>query len=444
MNGQRIHLSRAGSEFRLRACARSPCSFPPRGGDHATYPSCVPAPPGEVRPPRSCSDADALLEVPPISNCRPARPHLAEPRHRARTDLVLDRPPRRKPGSRQADGLDAQAAHVRSARPARCEGDRGRLPVRLADGLRIRAQADRRGSHPRRHDDRRADAGAARADRADLRSDRGRTARDRAPLQLDVDHAAPRRLPAGRGRSRGSRRSGDCAVQGARGAERDEGHVRVLTREFPRHRARVRPRDLRGGHGGVAADAGRADDRQPADDGRGVSAERLRGPHRVVPAARLEPRQHRPERSPAQRPGDGRRDRRARPDGRSRPGRRDAVRERRADRQRGPRDDCSEPADAGRRSRARSVTARRGEGDRRGMQRAADPPTASLGRRARLHGLFRVAPGRDQERDARTATRELGGRGTSRTCRSTRPISAATTRRSSGSTRSPARAESPT
>ena len=363
---------------------------------------------------------------------------------RPRADLVLDRPPRREPGARQADGLGAQAAHVRSARPARREGDRGRLPVGLEDGLRVRPQADRRGPHSRRHDDRRADAGAARADRAHLRGDRGRPARDRAPLQLDVDHAAARRLPARRGRDRGSRRPRDRALQGARGAEPDEGHLRVLARELPRHRARVRARDLRGGHGRVAADARGADDRQPADDRRGVSPERLRGPHRVVPAARLEPREHRPQRSPAQRPRHGRRDRRARPDGGRRPGRRDAVRERRADRQRRPRHDRPEPADAGRRSGARPVAARRGEGDRRGVQRAAGPPAPPLGRRARLHGLLRLAPGRDQERDARAAARRARSSGTSRTCRSTRPTSAATTRRSSGSTRSRARAGSPT
>ena len=317
------------------------------------------------------------------------------------------------------------------------------FPVRLEDGLRVRPQADRGGPHSRRHDDRRAHTGAARADRAHLRGDRGRPARDRPPLQLDLHHAAARRLPAGRSRDRRPGRPRDRALQGARGAGPVEGHLRVLARELPRDRARVRTRDLRGRHGRVAADARGADDRQPPDHRRGVPSERLRGPHRVVPAARLEPREHRPQRSPAQRPGHGRRDRGARPHGGRRPGRRDAVRKRRADRQRRPHHHRPEPADTGRRPAARPVAARRGEGDRRGMQRAARPPAPPLGRRARLHGVLRLAPGRDQEGDARAAAGRLGLSGTSPTCRSTRPTSAATTRRSSGSTPSRARAASP-
>ncbi len=48
---------------------------------------------------------------------------------------------------------------------------------------------------PGRHDDRRADAGASRADRADVRGDRGGSARDRPPLQLDLGDPAARRVP---------------------------------------------------------------------------------------------------------------------------------------------------------------------------------------------------------------------------------------------------------
>ena len=198
---------------------------------------------------RSQSDVNALLEVPPVSDRRTSRSNVARPRHRPCADLVLDRPARREPGARQADGLGPQAAHVRPARPARREGDRGRLPLGLADGLRVRPQADRGRSDPGGHDDRRADAGAAGADRADVRGARGCTAGDHPSLQLDVDHAAARRLPAGRSRDRRSRRPGNGALQGARGEQRDGDHVRVLAGELPRHRARVRARDLRGGHG---------------------------------------------------------------------------------------------------------------------------------------------------------------------------------------------------
>ena len=62
---------------------------------------------------------------------------------------------------------------VRPARPARLQGDRGRLPVGVEDRLRLRAQPDRGRPDPRRHDDRGADAGAAGADRAHVRGDRG-------------------------------------------------------------------------------------------------------------------------------------------------------------------------------------------------------------------------------------------------------------------------------
>ena len=43
------------------------------------------------------------------------------------------------------------------------------------------------------------------------------------------------------------------------------------------------------------------------------------------------------------------------------------------------------------------------QGDRRGVQRAAGPSAASVRRRARLHGLLRLAPGRDQEGHVRAA-----------------------------------------
>ena len=224
----------------------------------------------------------------------------------------------------------------------------------------------------------------------------------------------------------------------------DGGRPRVLTGELPRHRARVRAADLRGRDGDVGADAGGEDDRQPADDGRGVPAERLCRPHRVVPAARLGARQHRPQRPPAQRPRHGGRDRRARADGRRRPGRGDVVRQRRAHRQRRPDHARDQPAHAGRRPAARPVAPRRGARDRRGLQRAAGAPAPPVGRRARLHRVLRLAPGRDQEGDARAAA--LGVRAVGRAVprRSTRPTSGGATRRSSASTHSRGRAASPT
>ena len=204
---------------------------------------------------------------------------------------------------------------------------------------------------------------------------------------------------------------GTSALQGARGADRHRDRLRVLARELPRHRARLRARDLRGGDRHVGADDRGEDDRQPADDGRGVPAERLRRPARVVPAALLLARPDHPQRPPAQRPRHGGRDGRARADGRRRPRRGHAVRERRADRQRRPRHAGAQPVHAGRRPGARPVADRRGEADRRGVQRAAGPPAPPVRGRARLHGVLGLAPGRDQEGHVRAAALASGALG---------------------------------
>ena len=65
----------------------------------------------------------------------------------------------------------------------------------------------------------------------------------------------------------------------------------------------------------------------------------------------------------------------------------------------------------GRRPRARLLAHRRGEADRRGVQRAARPPAPPVRGRARLHGLLGVPPGRDQEGHVRAAAVRLGGLG---------------------------------
>ncbi len=77
------------------------------------------------------------------------------------------------------------------------------------------------------------------------------------------------------------------SLQGARRRRGIRDRVPVLARELPPHRARLRARGVRGRRGRVGADARREDDRQPADDGRAVPAERLRRPHRVVLPALL-------------------------------------------------------------------------------------------------------------------------------------------------------------
>ena len=170
--------------------------------------------------------------------------------------LVQRRPARRQPGADRADGRRAQAPHVPAAREDGLQGDRDRLPGRVADRLRLRAAARRAGPDPRRRQRAGADAGARAADRAHVRVAPGRQARDHAPLQLDVDHAAarrvrprPRRHQADRGR-RGSRRA---RLRGEAAGHRVD--VPVLAGELHRHRARLREGGLRRGARRVAADA---------------------------------------------------------------------------------------------------------------------------------------------------------------------------------------------
>ena len=74
------------------------------------------------------------------------------------------------------------------------QGDRGRLPRRQPDRLRLRPPAHRGGPGPGRRHDPGADPGPRRADRAHLRVAARRQAGDRAPLQLDQHPAAARRL----------------------------------------------------------------------------------------------------------------------------------------------------------------------------------------------------------------------------------------------------------
>ena len=166
----------------------------------------------------------------------------------------------------------------------------------------------------------------------------------------------------------------------------------------------------------MAAHCGREDDRQPADDGGALPAERLRGSHRMVRPQLLAPRGEHSVRAPPQRPGHRRCHRGAGADGRRGPSRGDVVRQRRTDGKRRRRHPRAQSADPGRRSEARPLAGRRDEAHRRGVQRATGAPEASLGGRARLHGVLRLAPGRDQEGHVRPATIRVGGLG--------RPLSA--------------------
>ena len=203
-------------------------------------------------------------------------------RHRPGAALVRGRPARRQPGPHRPDEPGAQEADVRAARADGLQGDRGRVPEREPDRLRLRAAAHRGGPHPRRRDDPGADPVPRPPDRAHLRRDPRRQAGDRALLQLDVDPAAPGRVRPRPGRHHRHRPAGapGCAASSRRRCPTRR-LLRVLPRELHRHRARVRGPDLQRGRRRHRADARPQDDHQPAGHRRDGHAQRLRRLDRV-------------------------------------------------------------------------------------------------------------------------------------------------------------------
>ena len=165
--------------------------------------------------------------------------------------------------------------------------------------------------------------------------------------------------------------------------------------------------------------------------------ERLRRPDRVDVAQPEPARVHRAVGAHAQRPRhrDGRR--RARDAGRRAARRGLPVRQRRARRQRRPGDPGAEPLHAGHRPADRLQRHRRDPAHGRVLQPHRRARAAPLRRRSGLHVASRGSPpGRDQEglrrprgrRPRPRASRSARCRGTCRTCRSTRRMSAARTR----------------
>ena len=156
----------------------------------------------------------------------------------------------------------------------------------------------RRNSRRRRHPG--LDPVPPGTDRTHVRGGQGREEGHRPLLQFDLDFAARRRLqdrPQGRDGDCGQRRQ---AGEGAGGRRLGHGFsVRIFAGEFYRHRARFRPRHLRGGQGRHQADRLEAAHSQPAGDGRDGDAEHLRRPVRVVRAAHLRPLERDPVRASA-------------------------------------------------------------------------------------------------------------------------------------------------
>ena len=250
------------------------------------------------------------------------------------------------------------------------------------------------------------------AHRVHLREPARGAPRDRPPLQLDLGAAAPRCVRSRQTRHHRNRGRGGEAVPETRiVATGDRNPLRVHAGVLHRDRDRLLARDLLGGHGRGRADARGADHPQPARDRRDVHAERLRRHRRVLRTRDPAPRRRRPVDPPAQRPRHGGRLRRARRHGRRRARRGLPVRQRRADRQRRPRDAGDEPVRAGRRPGPRHLGHRRAAPHHRVLQPPAGSPPPPLRGRPGLHVVLGFAPGRDQEGDGRPRRRlrRLGG-----------------------------------
>ena len=223
-----------------------------------------------------------LRPVPGPDHRRTAGPHLAGQGHHQGPALVRRGPARRQPGPDRPDEPGPQDEDVRPAGPHGLQGDRGRLPVRLADRLRLRPAADRGQPHPGRRHHPGADPGPRAPDRADLRVPGRREAGHRAPVQLHVGPAAPGRLQPGRGRHPGHRPAGRAAVQEVRGNPRRHAHhLRVLAGILHRHRAGVRRPGLQRRRRRLRGLGGPPGHHQPARHGGNGHPQRLRRLHRV-------------------------------------------------------------------------------------------------------------------------------------------------------------------
>ncbi len=334
------------------------------------------------------------------------------------------------------------------------QGDRGRLPEREPDRLRLRAAAHRRGPHPRRRHDPGADAGARAPHRAHVRVDR------RAPSRRSCTCTTPRACCSARSSSAPTSRASSTSPSRARAcaASTRSASPRRPSTTSTRPRATRAPSSSSPSTSAtrcievfeptperkviinLPATVEMATPNVYADSIEWMSRHLA---HRENVILSLHPHNDR---------GTGDRRRRARLHGRRRPHRGMPVRQRRAHRQRRPRRAGHQPADAGHRPADRLQRHRPRQAHGRVLQPAARARAQPVGGRPRLHRVQRLAPGRHQEglrgdggpRRGRRASRSTRSSGPFRTCRSTRRTSAARTRPSSASTRSPARAASRT
>ena len=233
----------AGDSFFAAATRPHPRPAPRRGVDARRRPRDCPSsgaarmstdvtvdPIARQRP--SAHAVPALPAVPAAVRRRPARPAVADPARRGRAPLVRGRPARRQPGPDRPDVPRAQAADVHAAGADGLQGDRGRLPGRQPDRLRLRPAAHRAGPDPGRRHHPGAGPVPRAPDRPDLRVDPRRQAGHRALLQLDLDAAAPGGVRPGQGRHHRHRHHRRPALPEVRG-DPHPGHrdlLRVLAR----------------------------------------------------------------------------------------------------------------------------------------------------------------------------------------------------------------------
>ena len=213
-----------------------------------------------VRHQHPARERHAHRALPRLRADRPAGPHLAGQPHHAGAAVALHRPARRQPGPHRPDDARTQDEDVRAPGPDGLQGDRGRLPERQPDRLRLRAPADRAGQGARGRHDLGAHPGPRGPDRAHRPVARRRAPRQHPPLQRARPAVPPRRLPRRQGRGtqhrRARHRDGDEVRRVV--ARQDRDRLRVQPRDLHRHRAAVLRRRVRGGLGRLAARRRRA------------------------------------------------------------------------------------------------------------------------------------------------------------------------------------------
>ena len=342
--------------------------------------------------------ATARFQIPPVRARRPEGSHLAGRRADQGTDLAEHRSARRQSGADRADERRAQAGDVPAAGEHRLQGDRGGLPVGLADRVQLRAPADRGEPDPGRRDHPGADTGARVADpshdRVVARGPKGHGAR----LQRLCTRHAQGGAGDGRGRHRRDGGGPDEAGQAAGGrASRDRVGLRVFARDVLGHRAGLLQAGGGCRGGCLGSHAAEQVHHQPANDSGALHAEHLCRHDRVDASQPGQARLDHPVGAPAQRPGHGHCGGRAGADGRGRAAGRLPLRQRRAHRQLRPGQHRAEPVHAGGFAGAGLLRHRRDPSGGGALQPDRGAPASPICGRPGLHVLLGLAPGRHQE-----------------------------------------------